>query len=200
MINAKLSGTVIGASLLSAIAASLCCITPVIALLAGSSSIAANFSWIEPARPYLIGLSITILAFAWYRKFKLRFVDDCNCLVKEKPNLIQSKGFLIIMSIFAVLMIAFPYYSKAFFPNDKKQAIATTSNIQTAEFKISGMNCSGCEEEVKHEVNKDDGVISVEVSYKNASAKIKFDNSKTTINQIKKAINLTGYKVIYPLK
>ncbi|MEJ7680346.1 MAG: hypothetical protein WKG06_21325 [Segetibacter sp.] len=50
--------------------ASLCCITPVIALLAGSSSIAANFSWIEPARPYLIGLSIAVLPLCVVCKIK----------------------------------------------------------------------------------------------------------------------------------
>ncbi len=41
-----------------------------IELLEGSSSIAANFSWIEPARPYLLGLSIAVLAFAGYLKLK----------------------------------------------------------------------------------------------------------------------------------
>ena len=66
MISLKSPGTFSGAGVLSAIAASLCCITPVIALLAGSSSVAANFSWIEPARPYLIVVSIAVLAFAWY--------------------------------------------------------------------------------------------------------------------------------------
>ncbi|HEU4634309.1 MAG TPA: mercuric transporter MerT family protein, partial [Flavisolibacter sp.] len=70
MISIKSSGTFSSAGVLSAIAASLCCITPVIALLAGSSSIAANFSWIEPARPYLIALSISVLALAWYVKLK----------------------------------------------------------------------------------------------------------------------------------
>ncbi|MES2649364.1 MAG: heavy metal transporter, partial [Bacteroidota bacterium] len=46
MIGIKSPGTYTSAGLLSALAASLCCITPVIAFLAGSSSIAANFSWI----------------------------------------------------------------------------------------------------------------------------------------------------------
>jgi mercuric ion transport protein len=65
MISIRSPGTFTSAGVLSTFAASLCCITPVIALLAGSSSIAANFSWMEPARPYLIGLSIAVLAFAW---------------------------------------------------------------------------------------------------------------------------------------
>ena len=81
MISIKSSGTFTSAGVLSAIAASLCCITPVIALLAGSSSIAANFSWIEPARPYLIGLSIAVLVFAWYLKLKPAKPNnmDCDC-------------------------------------------------------------------------------------------------------------------------
>lgn len=61
-----------GAGLISAIAASLCCITPVLALVAGSSGIAAGFSWLEPARPYLIGITILVLGFAWYQKLKYR--------------------------------------------------------------------------------------------------------------------------------
>ena len=81
MISIKSSGTFTGAGVLTAIAASLCCITPVIALLAGGSSVAANFSWIEPARPYLIGLSIAVLTFAWYLKLKPTKTNDmdCNC-------------------------------------------------------------------------------------------------------------------------
>jgi mercuric ion transport protein len=66
----KTSGKLIGTGLLSAIAASLCCITPVIALIAGTSGIAASFSWIEPARPFLIGLTGVVLGFAWYQKLK----------------------------------------------------------------------------------------------------------------------------------
>ncbi len=67
------------AGLVSAFAASLCCITPVVALFAGTSSIAATFSWIEPARPYLIGLSVVALAFAWYLKLKPQAAHDCGC-------------------------------------------------------------------------------------------------------------------------
>jgi mercuric ion transport protein len=54
--------------LLAAVAASLCCITPVLAFLGGASGLASSFSWIEPYRPYLIGLTIAVFAFAWYQK------------------------------------------------------------------------------------------------------------------------------------
>ena len=66
----KSENKLIGAGLLTAITASLCCITPVLALIAGTSGIASTFSWIEPFRPYLIGLTILVLGFAWYQKLK----------------------------------------------------------------------------------------------------------------------------------
>jgi len=44
----KSENKLIGAGLLTAITASLCCITPLLALIAGTSGIASTFSWIEP--------------------------------------------------------------------------------------------------------------------------------------------------------
>lgn len=66
----KKNNKIIGAGLLTAIASSLCCITPVLALISGTSGIASTFSWLEPFRPYLIGFTILVLGFAWYQKLK----------------------------------------------------------------------------------------------------------------------------------
>jgi len=44
--------------LFAAIAASSCCIPPVIALIAGVGGSAAALSWVEPFRPYLIVLTV----------------------------------------------------------------------------------------------------------------------------------------------
>ncbi len=54
-------------SMLTALGASLCCITPVLALISGASGVASVFSWIEPFRPYLIGITILVLSFAWFK-------------------------------------------------------------------------------------------------------------------------------------
>jgi len=188
----------IGAGLLTAIAASLCCITPVLALIAGTSGLASTFSWLEPFRPYLIGLTIVVLAFAWYQKLKPKKEIDCNCDTEEKPTFIQSKMFLGIITAFAIIMLAFPYYSSVFYPKTEKQIIVIDkSNIQKVEFTISGMTCAGCEEHVNHEVNKLTGIISSNVSYENEKALVEFDNSKTKITEIEKAINSTGYSVTH---
>jgi len=192
----KSDNKLIGAGLLTAITASLCCITPILALIAGTSGIASTFSWIEPFRPYLIGLTLLILAFAWYQKLKPTKEIDCECDTDEKTKFIESKSFLGIVTVFAIVMLAFPYYSAIFYPESEKQILVVDKlNTKTTEFKISGMTCASCEAHISHEVNKLDGIVDAKASYKNGNAIIEFDKTKTNATEIENAINATGYKV-----
>jgi len=193
----KKENKLIGAGLLTAIAASLCCITPLLALVAGTSGLASTFSWLEPARPYFISLTILVLGFAWYQKLKPKKEIDCNCETVEKTKFIQSKTFLGIVTSLAIVMLTLPYYSHIFYPKaEKKQvAVINKANTQSVEFSISGMTCKGCEEHITHEVKKLSGTIKSAVSYKNGNAKVEFDNTKTNISEIKEAIKKTRYSI-----
>lgn len=192
--NSKKS--LVGIGLLSAFAASLCCITPVLALIAGSSGIASAFSWLEPARPYLIGVTVLVLGFAWYQKLKPKKNNiECDC-EKDKPSFFQTKTFLGIVTIFAILMLAFPYYSHIFYPKtESKVVIVESSNITEANFNIEGMTCTGCEEHIKNVVAQLTGFIEATADHKTGKAIVKFDKSKTNIDKIIAAIDKTGYKV-----
>ena len=75
----------LGAGLLTAIAASLCCITPILAIVGGLGGVASAFSWMEPFRPYLIALTIVVLSIAWYNTLKTKKSDiDCDCEEETK--------------------------------------------------------------------------------------------------------------------
>lgn len=192
----KSESKLIGAGLLTAITASLCCITPVLAIIAGTSGIASTFSWIEPFRPYLLGLTFLVLGFAWYQKLNPKRKIDCGCETEDKPKFLQTKKFLGIVTVLAVVMMASPYYSGIFYHNTAKQILVVDkSDIKTAEFIINGMTCASCEDHVNHEVNKLNGIVSSNVSYENENAIIEFDRTKTNEREIEQAINSTGYKV-----
>lgn len=187
-----------GASILSAVAASLCCITPVLALISGASGVASTFSWLEPFRPYLLVTTILVLAFAWYQKLKPRTKEEiqCACDEDEKQPFMQTKTFLGIVTVFAFLMMAFPYYGQIFYPKaDKQVVVVSAENIQEVKFNVSGMTCASCEEHVKSEVNKLPGIVAVSANSKEGNAFVKFDNSKTNKEAIIKSIDATGYKV-----
>ena len=192
----KTDKKLISTGLLAAFTASLCCITPLLAFIAGTSGLAATFSWIEPLRPYLIALTVFVLGFAWYLKLKPKKQLDCNCEKEEKIPFTQSKMFLGTVTLFAVVMLAFPYYAGIFYPTTEKQIIIVDqSNIRKIEFTISGMTCASCGEHVNSEVNKLSGIISSEASYESRNAMVKFDDSKTNIDEIENAINGTGHVV-----
>ncbi|GAA4733517.1 mercuric transport protein MerTP [Flavisolibacter ginsenosidimutans] len=186
------------AGLLTATASSLCCITPVLAFLGGASGLVSSFYWIEPFRPYLIGMTVLVFAFAWYQKLRLKTKPECHCESDNKKSFLQSTAFLSIVTALAALLIAFPYYASAFYPEaaQPKVVINDKSNIKQATFTIKGMTCEGCTEHVNSEIAKVRGVINYQTSFDNANSVVTFDNSKTSAAIVATAINSTGYKVV----
>lgn len=189
----------IGTSVLAAITASICCITPVLALVAGTSGVASTFSWIEPFRPFLVGLTILVLAFAWYQELrpKTKAELECVCDEDEKTSFWQSKKFLGIITVFAATMLAFPYYSSIFYPENKSNsAFAMSNNLKEITVDVKGMTCSGCEQHIEHAVGQLEGVNSVKASYDSGTATVHLTSSMVTDESIIDAINETGYEVL----
>ena len=182
--------------LFAAVSASACCIPPVVALFAGVGGSASALSWMEPFRPYLISFAILAIGYAWYAYLKPIKAEDC-CEVDAKPKWYQTKGFLIGITLFAAISITFPYYAHIFYPDNKKEVVVVSqSNIQIVNFDVKGMTCVSCEEHVKHAVNELEGIVNVKASFEKAHAEVEFDNTKTSKEDIEKAINSTGYQVI----
>ena len=182
--------------ILAAIAASSCCIPPVIAAIVWVGGAAGTLSWMEPLRPYLIGLAVIAIGYAWYSHLKPKKDDDCGCEI-EKPKFYQTKGFLVGITLFAAISITFPYYSCIFFGDNKKEVIVVDKNdIQKINFKIDGMTCDACQNNVNNAVNELPGIIDVKTSYSEGNAVVEFDTTQINIMEIEKAINSTGYKVV----
>ncbi len=108
MANKKIF-TALGAT----IAASLCCVTPILALLAGSSTLATSFSWLAPYHNYLVVFTIIVLLYAWYDKLKPTKALDCAC--DEKEGFFSSKTFLAIVTLFALVILSFPQWGDKVF-------------------------------------------------------------------------------------
>ncbi len=201
METGKTSNRVVYAGIFTAIAASICCITPVLALIAGTSGIVSTFSWVEPYRPYLIGLTIVVLVFAWYQKLRPKAQEeiDCACEDDAKPSFWQSKSFLFIITVFAGLMLTFPSYSHIFyFSSDSRKEILYTdqSNVKEIRVTIEGMTCEGCEAHIESEVSNLDGILHVKADYESANTIVKYDETKVNLEEIETAILSSGYKII----
>jgi mercuric ion transport protein len=190
----------LAAGIIAAIVASLCCITPVLAVIAGVSGAASAFSWLEPARPFFIAATVLVLGVAWFQKLKPRKAEkiDCDCEEEKKPPFWHTKKFLAVVTVFAALMLAFPYYSGIFFQNNTaaNTIIVQEGNIVKATLFIKGMTCTGCEHSVDHALKSKEGVLEASSSYKTGTAKVKFDKSKVTLKELEEVVEkVAGYEV-----
>lgn len=185
--------------IIAALAASSCCIPPVIAAIAGIGGISSSLSWMEPLRPYLIVVAIIAIGYAWYAHLKPKKADDCGCDVDDKPKWYQTRAFLTGITLFAAVSIAFPYYSGIFFSNNtgNKTIIVKESNIAQAVLTLEGMTCTGCEHHVNQVLNDSEGVIEASSSYKTGKAEVKFDKTKVSVDKLAETVEKeTGYKVV----
>ncbi|TBW26986.1 mercuric transport protein MerTP [Gramella sp. KN1008] len=191
----KTKNSFLGVGILTGIASSLCCIAPILAIAAGTGSMAGAFAWLEPFRWPLVAVSIVALGFAWYLNLKSTD-DDCGCESNFRFSFFQSRKFLSGVTVFVILSLAFPYYAQAFYPSDEKEVVfVQEKNIQMVEFSVSGMTCTGCEGHVKSEVNKLNGIVTCKVSYEEGNTVVEFDSTRTNVEEVKTAIERTGYKV-----
>ena len=185
---------------MAAFGASLCCITPVLALLAGSTGMASSFSWMEPFRPYLILLTILVLAYAWWDKLKPKKADiACACDIDEngKVSFWHTQTFLAAITIFSIIMLFFPYWGDTLLGEKKERVIIVDrSHVLKKLINIEGMTCAACEATVAKVGGDVDGVINITASTKEKNAVVEYDETKTDIQSIMKAIGSTGYKPV----
>ncbi len=66
--------------------------------------------------------------------------------------------------------------------------------------KVGGMSCVRCSSAVENALNAQDGVISCSVSYANGRAEVSFDDEKTNIKALEKAIKKAGYEVLTDIR
>lgn len=98
------AGTVV-----TAVGASLCCILPVAVAVLGVGS-AALGAKLEPLRPWLMGLTIVFLGFAFYRAYRpVECAPGESCAIPASRR--RHRIMLWIVATIAIVMMAFPYYA-----------------------------------------------------------------------------------------
>ncbi|NOY38326.1 MAG: heavy-metal-associated domain-containing protein, partial [Chlorobi bacterium] len=101
------------------------------------------------------------------------------------------------VTVFAIAMMAFPKYSGIFYPRAKAGTEITSLNrIKTVDLNISGMTCSGCEEHIEYAASTVPGFVKADADFTTGKATVTFDAGKATSEDIIKAIDKTGYKVV----
>lgn len=106
--------SVIGA-VLAAVAASACCLGPVVFAAVGSGALAAASTRLASVRPLFLALTLMLLGFGLYRTYRTPATTACrdaSCMPEVNR---KSRVILWIATIAVVLVAAFPYYAEYLF-------------------------------------------------------------------------------------
>tara|TARA_R110002050_G_scaffold42777_3_gene102803 strand:+ start:4125 stop:4727 length:603 start_codon:yes stop_codon:yes gene_type:complete len=186
-----------GTAVFSAVSLKLCCWGPLLLTgVAGISGSSVYFSWLIALKPYLLAIAFLSLGFAFYKVYKKKKVGDCGNCETAKPSFFKSKFYVWSVAVFVVVMTLVSYYPQLFHKSIGNDAvIANQTDIQSIILSIEEMVCSGCEENINHSVKKLDGILEINTSYIKGTSEIKFDSTKTSVNEIEEVIQSKGYSI-----
>lgn len=98
------------AAALSAVAASLCCILPVLAAVGGIGS-AALGSAFEPYRPWFIGLTVLLLGWGYYQAFvRSRAVECADGTCRVPASVKVQRWLLVAATAVSAAAISVPWW------------------------------------------------------------------------------------------
>jgi len=190
----------IGASLLAAVAASLCCVLPIVFAVGGFAIVGAS-AFFESLRPYFLIATFALLGVGFYlayRKSKRACEPGSTCARPQVSRL--GRIGLWIATVVVIAFASFPYYSGAvanFLLSDgsvKAFAGQPASAVQHVTFPVRGMYCPACAKGVESKLMNLPGVREASVSYEQGRAEIVYDSRTVKPEQLEKAIQDAGYQ------
>lgn len=199
----KKENVVLGGGMLAALAASLCCVGPVLFALLGIGAFGASSLFLS-LRPYLLAIAVLAIAFGFYRAYIRR--ESCAHGEACAPMPVN-KTSRIVLWVAAAGVLAFalsPYYvgylaarftrSAQISPAAAPAVSTQASALETVTIEVTGMDCQSCEMQIKAALDNTQGVRSSDVSFERGNVRILYDPHQTDVNQIRRAIDSTGYK------
>jgi len=101
---------VVAASIAAALAASACCIGPVVAAVLGAGALGTASIRFEPYRPWFLGLTTILLGVGFVSAYRREpSCADGTCAPSSRRTM---KIVLWVAAVLAVLLATFPYYMK----------------------------------------------------------------------------------------
>lgn len=191
----------LGGIMLAAVAASLCCIIPLLFASAGLTAIlvAEKFALI---RPYMLAVTGLLLlagfSFA-YRPVKAACEPGSVCSAPKSRR--RARLGLWLATAFAGLFALSPYWSAALIRGTAQKPNPVTLQaagvaLEKTTLRISGMVCEVCAATIEKDLRAQAGVRSAQVKFSESAAKVEFDPSRISLPQIRSIIEKAGYKVV----
>lgn len=186
----------IAGAIVAALAASSCCIGPLILAVLGVGG-AGAFATLAGYRPYILGVTAVLLAagfYLTYRQPRAAVGDACGC---EKPKANRAgKIGLWIATAFVVLFAAAPSILGAIAERTAPKPIAAASDVVLAKavLHVEGMDCQACSVHARKELAKVGGFHDLALDVPNRTLTITFEAAPGRLDAYLKSLKELGYE------
>ncbi|MBT8241387.1 MAG: cation transporter [Acidimicrobiia bacterium] len=185
-------------SVLAALGASACCWVPLLAVAFGASAGGAS-AFLDRWRPWLIGLAVALLGFAFYSVYFRQWRNSCcetgACAPRRDRLQAINRAMVWGSAVMVGGLIMFPKWGPVVFNRtDRAPLVVPSDSVKAMTLDIEGMTCEMCVVHVVRELRDVPGVVSVRASYERGTAELQVDETAApTAETLSAAVQRAGY-------
>jgi copper chaperone CopZ len=176
----------------SAIAASVCCLGPLVLLALGvSGAWITHLTGLEPYRPIFAAMALIFLGFAFYSVYRRPKAESCP-VEKAYAHPGAKRKYRTTLWIALVLILGlliFPYLVPYVFAGSQGVGRQT----ETIRIAVRNMSCFSCTVTVKKSLTRFEGVQEVKVTLNPPEAVVVFEPARVGVEDIIKATTQAGF-------
>lgn len=182
----------------AALAASVCCIGPLVLLALGvGGAWASSMRVVEPYRPLFIVLTVGFLGIAFYRAYRRPAAAVCGAdgACAAPPSSRFHRVALWVVTPIVLALLAFPYVAP--------HLLRTGAEARTAEpggdgagrvmLRVENLTCASCAAATRESLLRVDGVTDAQVTTEPPLAVVRFDPAKSSVAALTAATAKAGY-------
>jgi mercuric ion transport protein len=183
-------------AVLAAVAASVCCVGPLVLLGLGiGGAWVGTLTAFEPFRPYLMALTVLFLGYAFYKIYSKPKPEECApgsyCANPRSDRI--NKISLWVVTLFVGGLLAVPYVTPMVY-SESQEPIQINTQVREVVLDVPGMTCSSCPVTIQKSLKKVDGVIEASASFEKKIAVVKYDPTKISTKDLLEATRNAGYE------
>lgn len=168
------------------IAASVCCLGPLLALALGLGGSAA---WFAPWRPVLLGVTFVLLGLAWYLTYRRPRAACAEGSCDQPPGRAARVGLWLgtLVALGAAIFPALPTANLTF------DARAVAAGHAKFSVSVPSMDCPACATGLEASLRRVPGVKQVAVDYGSKLAVLAYDPAVVSRDQLLAVIDASGF-------
>jgi len=182
--------------ILSAVVASLCCVTPLVLVVLGLGSLGVGallgrFHW------WFLATAVGLLALAWAGYFREQQCCQMGQCTRGQGNAMRWR--LLIPSVVVGTFVGLNLYTYASQHRSASNSnpVAKDAFVQTV-IPVEGMTCLTCELTIETSLKHVPGVQSADARVTEQNVYVSYDPTQMSVQELVSHINRVGYKASPP--